>query len=254
MNTQQIDLPFKGKFHSSESAGFKKIFKETIIFVPFFGASQKSLQRHVDLVTALGFDAVTFDLMDDWSSAFLNIVSSQGLFGLKHVWADQIERILNSIQGAKIIYGFSNPNASAFEAIARRNAWDISGMICDGGPSGKLSKSMVKYFAIEKPLPTIALRMVLAILTANLWSPEYPKAISRDLSRFPKGFRLLSIRGWKDPLITPDMIDLVFEGHSQIDWEKLGLPEGKHLDGLKEFPEIYVPRVESFLKEIAHTL
>ncbi len=251
MNEISIDIPFKGRHHLCEKAGFKKLYKDTIVFVPFFGASQKSLQRHVDLVTALGFDAVTFDLMDDWSSAFLNVISSQGLFGLKHVWADQIERILNSVQGSKIIYGFSNPNASAFEAIARRNAWDISGMICDGGPSGKLSKSMVRYFATEKPLPSIALRMVLATITANLWSPDYPRAIGRDLSRLPKGFRILSIRGWKDPLISPEMIDLVFEGHNQIDWEKLSLPEGKHLDGLKEFPELYVPRVESFLKEIA---
>lgn len=245
---------YNAKLNSCEALGYRKKFQETILFVPFFGAHANSLQRHMDLVAGLGFDSVTFELMDDWGAALTQIISSKGQLGLKHVWADQIENLLNSIPGKKIVYSFSNPTASAFEAIAHRNAWDISAMICDGGPSGQLTKSMLKFFSVEKPVPSLFLRMILAGVSANMWSPHYKTAISQDLDKFPKGFRLLSIRGWKDPLISPEMIDKVFEGHDQIDWEKLSIPEGKHLNGLKDFPEQYVPKVQSFLVENSHAI
>lgn len=247
INMPEVNLPYNGKIIRAPT----KRFRETIIFVPFFGADQKNLQRHAEFVGEVGFDCVQFDLNDDWGFSMKNFISSKGEFGLKHIWADQIEEILNLIQGPKILYTFSNPSASAYEATANRNAWDIKAIISDGGPSGKLADSMINFFSHEQPLPTYPLRFILAYATAFLWNPQFSSVIHQDLSRFPKGFRLLSIRGWKDPLISPAMIDMVFEPHHHIDWEKLSLPEATHLNGLKDFPSEYKPAVEIFLKDVA---
>jgi hypothetical protein len=239
-------LPSRGEIFRA----VEKKFKETVLLVPFFGAEKKNLQKHIEFLNGLGFDCAIFDLRDDWSQIATNLLSSQQQFGLKHVWADQIEALLNEIPGDKIIFSFSNPSASAIEAIARRHAIDIKGLICDGGPSGQLWHSMVNYYVHQTPLPFFPLRAALALASATLWHPQFLKVIHSDLEKFPKGFRILSIRGWKDPLITPKMIDMVFEPHHQLDWQKLSLPEGQHLNGLKDFPEEYQPAVAQFLREI----
>ncbi len=231
-----------------------KKFQETVVLVPFFGAQKKNLQRHLDFLNELGFDCAYCQLSDQWNQMFSGFVSSQGEFGLKHVWADQVESALNEIPGPKIIYAFSNPSASAIEAVARRQAVDIKGMICDGGPSGQLWNSMVNYFTFESPIPFLPLKAAAALGTSLLWHPKFLEVIHEDLKKFPKDFRILSIRGWKDPLINPKMIDMVFEPHNQLDWQKLSLPEGTHLDGLKDHPDEYKPAVIQFLKGISSEL
>lgn len=232
----------------------EKKFQETILLVPFFGAKKKNLHRHAEFLNRLGYDCVLFHLLDRWQQLPTNFLSSKSQFGLKHVWADQIEALLNEIPGNKIIFSFSNPSASAIEATSRRNATDIKGMICDGGPSSQLWHSMVNFFTHEQSLYFFPLKALAAAATASLWHPRFLQVIHDDLKKFPKGFRILSIRGWKDPLITPKMIDQVFEPHSQIDWKKLSLPEGTHLNGLKDFPQEYEPAVEAFLGEISTPL
>jgi hypothetical protein len=243
----EAKLSSRGQWHRSPH----KKYQETVLLVPFFGAEKKNLQRHAEFLNELGFDCVVFDLHDDWGQLAHNFLSSKMQFGLKHIWADQIEALLNEIPGNKIIFSFSNPSASAIEAIARRHAADINGLVCDGGPSGQLWSSMVNYFTHETPLPFYPLKAAIAFASASLWHPHFLKVIHEDLAQFPKGFRLLSVRGWKDPLITPKMIDMVFEPHKQLDWQKLSIPEGKHLNGLKDHPDLYVPAVRQFLKEIA---
>ncbi len=240
-------LPSRGEMFPSPH----KKFQETVLLVPFFGAEKKNLRRHIEFLNESGFDCVLMELRDNWSGIATNLFSSQMEFGLKHIWADQIEGILNEIPGDKIIFAFSNPSASAIEAVARRHAADVKGLICDGGPSGQLWHSMVNYFTHEISLVLYPIKAAAALLTASLWHPHFLEVISQDLEKFPKGFRVLSIRGWKDPLITPKMIDMVFEPHTQIDWQKLSIPEGKHVDGLKEHPEEYKAPVLQFLKEIA---
>lgn len=229
-------------------------YKETILIVPFWGAEKKNLQRHYEFLNELGYDCVLFDLKDSWAEMVTNNLSSKAQFGLKHVWAEQIESLLNEIPGKKIVYSFSNPSASAIEAIASRNASDIAGLICDGGPSGQLWHSMVNFFTHETPLPFYPAKAIAAAATALLWHPRFLQVIHDDLKKFPKDFRVLSIRGWKDPLITPRMIDIVFEPHKQLDWQRLSIPEGLHLNGLKDHPDTYKPPVTQFLKEISTPL
>lgn len=240
-----MELSFNGEFLEAS----EKKFQETVVFVPFFGGRKPQLRRHSEFVRDLGFDSVLFDLKFDID---VDIVSPNAGFGMKHVWADQIERVLNEVPGPKILYAFSNPSASAIEAIARRRAHEISGLICDSGPSAKLFWSMVNYFRFEKPVSFRPLRWASALTGTLAWSPDFTQAVHRDLLILPRGFRILSIQGWKDPLIPPDHIDKVFEPHPQIHWTRLGLPQAGHLNGLRDYYDQYVPPVTKFLHSISH--
>lgn len=244
------NLSFGAEFHPAA----KKAYQETVLFSPFHAGKKLQMRRHVELVQELGFDAVDFEYDTGVLSLPNRLVSSQNRLGYKHVWADQVERLFNEIPGRKIVFSFSNPTAGVIEAIARRKAADITGMICDGGPTSRYWTSLVKYFTTEFPVPSLPARWAMATLTTPLWTLNPSRGLAADLARFPKNFPLLSIRGWKDHLIPPQHIDEVFEPHAQLDWRKLSLPEGDHLNGLRDFPEEYRPAVAEFLQQIARPI
>ena len=229
----------------------EQALKPTIIFVPFFGGKPPSLQRHFDYVESLGFSHKFVHLTFHIGKFLTKPVSARAhRFGMKSVWADQIEKVLNETPGKKIIFSFSNPTAGAIEAIVRRNAQDILGLIADGGPSGEMWTSIMGYYTYERHLPTWPLRAAAAMFSAFVMEPDFKNLSQKDLSHFPDGFPVLSIRGWKDPLISPRQIDLIFDRHQQIKWQKLSLPEGGHLNGLRDFPNEYKTGVERFLQQI----
>jgi hypothetical protein len=264
-----VSFPYEGRLFKSRN----KKYEETILFVPFFGAIQRELARHVKLVTDLGYDAVVFDLQKtpallDFSQGILTPlkkwrerqetlkvpISSQMKFGLKHVYADQIENMLNILPGKKIIFSFSNPGGAAIEALARRQCMDVTGVIFDSGPSGKFVESFSNLAKYEWKIDSIALRYILAPLLSYAWSPYLHKDLHTDLAHFPKGFKILSIRGWKDRLIPPDHIDAIFDPHQNLNWRKLSLPEADHLVGLRDYRDEYAPAVEKFLHGISTPL
>lgn len=240
-------LSYDGELFKSSN----KKYEETVLLVPFFQGKKINLKRHIDWLNEIGFDCVFFDLKDEWHEVGFHLFTKDNRFGMKHVWTEQIETVLGEIHGRKIIFSFSNPSASAIETIARCGAKDIAGFLCDSGPSGSLNESMIRYFTVEEPIPFYPVKWVASWAVTLLWHPNFKKVIHQDLKKFPKGFRVLSIRGWADPLITPQMIDQLFEPHSQIDWQKLSLPQAGHLNGLKDFRDQYVEPVERFLKEIS---
>jgi hypothetical protein len=225
----------------------KRLFKETIVLVPFFGAKSYSLNKHISFLNDLGYDCYLVILKDSFRFEISNYFNSKLDFGKKNLWAEQIESVLNAIPGNKILFAFSNPSGSAIEAIARRNGADITGLICDGGPSEELLASFENYFENEMSIKNSLLKYTAAFMVSLSWGSEFAKSIHADLCRFKKGFKILSIRGFKDQLITPSMIDQIFDPHPQIDWRKLSLPQGGHLDGLKEFPKEYKAAVSRFL-------
>lgn len=242
---QDIQLPYDGTFYYAKN----KKFKETIFFVHFYEGSKLLLKRHIEFVNDLGFDAFAFNLIST-KEYFKNPLSKHKNLGIKHVYADQIEFLLNAISGKKIIFSFSNPTASAIEAMYLRNCLDITALICDSGPSGKFVKSffnLLRYYKEKSLLETLAKSVFLPFF----WSRYLHTDIEKHLSHFPKGFPILSIRGWKDELIPPDHIDFLFEGHPNLSWRKLSLPLAGHLNGLKDFRDSYTAGVKNFLNEVA---
>ena len=137
-----------GEFFPSEH----RKYQEVIFFVHFYSGNKKNLRRHVEYVNGLGFDAFAFNL----SGGTLNkkdlfklkiplSITARGKFGTKHMYAEQIEQMMNEMDRPKIVYAFSNPSASAMEAMARRKCFDIKAMICDSGPSGQFIFSSYYY-------------------------------------------------------------------------------------------------------------
>lgn len=241
-------LPFEGEFFLSR----KKKFEELIFFVHFYDGSKRQLLRHIKMVNDLGFDAFAFQLQGTHKDLLKHIPLNTGLkFGMKHAYADQIEKLLNEIPGKKIIFSFSNPSAAAIEAMARRQCSDTVALICDSGPTARFLPSAYKLFGEEYKVQSFALKAALAPLLSLGWSPHLHRDMSAQLASFPEGFKILSIRGWRDKLIPPSHIDEVFEPHTNLDWTKLSLPESDHLTGLRDFPSEYIPGVEKFLNSIA---
>lgn len=240
-------IPFGGRllFPNEEK------HEATVVIVPFYQGRQGHLQRHIQMILDLGFKVCVFDLYSQGPWRLDTLFSSRDMFGLKSIWADQIEGILNSFDGPKIIFAFSNPSASAFEAIARRNAVDVLGMICDSGPSGNFISSIVNMLRQEKRAGPLPLRWATALTMSLGWSLDFKNVVHKDLANLPEGFPILSIRGWKDKIVTPYDIDKVFEPHPQLQWKKLSLPMAEHLNGLRDFPDEYRAPVAEFLKSLA---
>jgi pimeloyl-ACP methyl ester carboxylesterase len=243
-------LPFEGELHR---AGEKK-YLETVLIVPFYGAKKSALHRHVSFLNDLGYDVAVFSILKESRTLQKSLFSSKEYFGMMHIWADQVEALLNALPGKKIIFAFSNPSASAIKAIARRNAVDVTGLVCDSGPANNMFDSLINYFTFEEPLRFMPLKFLAAAGSRLMWSSELSAGVHRDLDALPKDFKILSIRGWKDRLITTHNIDQVFEPHLNIDWQKLSLPQAGHLNGLRDFKEEYAEPVQKFLQSISHRL
>lgn len=245
---KDVKLPFEGEFYLSR----KKKYEELIFFVHFYEGGKRQLLRHIRMVNDLGFDAFAFQLQGTAKDLWKKLpISSDNHFGVKHLYADQIEKLLNEVPGKKIIYAFSNPSAAAIEAMARRHCSDTVALICDSGPTARFIPSAYNLFAEEYKVRSFLLKVALTPVLSIGWSTHLHKDIHAQLDSFPEGFRILSIRGWKDKLIPPAHIDEVFEPHHNLNWSKLSLPESDHLTGLRDFPSEYIPVVEKFLSEVA---
>ena len=242
--------PDDGELFKSEQRKSDRL----IFFVHFFQGHKKALKRHIELVNDLGFDAYVFNLKDSPKEHYFvpySHISKQ--FGMKHALADQIETHLNlmSEYENKIVFAFSNVAGCAIEAIARRmrtGHFDIKAMICDSGPGSDFIYSSYKLAQEQLGIKSLPVRIIQTPIIAFGWSPKLHKDLHLDLQTFPQDFPLLSIRGWRDKLISPEHIDKVFEPHQNLQWKKLSLPEAGHLNGLRDFPSEYRPGLEDFLR------
>lgn len=240
-------LPYEAEVHLAK----EKKFEETIIFVHHFGGDKRTVLRHVRIVNELGFDSVRFNLKFNMNA---DKISAFGDFkiGLRSVWAGQIQDILNLIEGKKTLYCFSMPSAAAIQAISQRNAFEISGLICDGGPFLRIISRTWALYEKAYKIENRFSRALLTILSFGMWGPNFKGEIKKYFSNLPYGFPILSIRGGKDQLVPEAAISELFALAENLKIEVLFLPEADHLEGLKNFAKDYAPRVEAFLKSISH--
>jgi hypothetical protein len=230
-----------------------KKFAALIFFVHFYNGHKKALLRHIRFVNQLGYDAYAFNLRDQMKQHFMVPYSPiSKKFGMKHALADQIEQHLDLLSeyDVKIMFAFSNISACAIEAMARRPDIYFQGLICDSGPSMEFVKSAYNLYTYAEPIKFLPLRLVATPIFSLGWSKDLHKDLHADLRKFRDGFQVLSIRGWKDQLISPSAIDQVFEPCKNLVWQKLSLPEAEHLTGLRDFPTEYKPAVEEFLTSL----
>lgn len=234
----------------------EKKSEHLIFFAHFFKGHKKALRRHIDFVNELGFDAYAFNLKDDLKDHFYVPYShSSKKFGMKHALAEQIGQHLEltSDYQTKIIYAFSNVAGCAIEAHTLRlkeGKNDVVAMVCDSGPgAGNFFQSSYMLLQEQIGVESLPLKLMATPAVAFGWSPKLNQDISKDLQSFPEGFPILSIRGWRDRLISPTDIDKVFDHHTNLNWKKLALPEAGHLNGLRDFPSEYKPGVEDFLNQ-----
>lgn len=227
-----------------------------IFFAHFFQGHKKALKRHIEFVNELGYDCYAFNLKDSPKDHYYvpySHVSKK--FGMKHALADQIEEHLNFLTEykTKIIYAFSNVAGCAIEVLARRfqsGSHDIVALIADSGPGKSFFKASYKLLQYQIGVKSFPLKLAGTPLVAFGWSPALHDDIEKDLQKLPLHFPVLSIRGWRDLLISPKSIDAIFEKQNHLDWKKLPLPEAGHLNGLRDFPSEYRPGVENFLNTI----
>lgn len=246
----------KKKTYPDEGELFKAVVKKhdaLIFFVHFYQGHKKALLRHIRFMNQLGYDAYAFNIKDKLSDHYgLPYSHVSKKFGLKHAIADQIEEHINLLPEYKhkIAFAFSNVSACCMEAMARRpDMTEFIGLICDSGPSLNFKDSAYNLYKYSIPI-AYPLRLLAAPILAYGWSADLHKDVPGDLMMLPQGFPVLSIRGWKDPLIKPADIDLIFEPCKNLVWQKLSLPEVGHLTGLRDFPQEYKPAVEKFLNSI----
>lgn len=241
------DLPYEGEW----SFASKRKFDATVIFVHHFGGSKRSLLRHARLLNELGFDCVRFNLKYNMTQApkSLSLLGDFKL-GLRRIWADQIQDILNLVPGPKILFSFSMPGAAAVEAIARRNAHQIMGFICDSGPFLQITEATWKLYKFAYKIENPLLRAFYTALSFSMWGINFKSEIKSYFKSFPKQFRILSIRSGADRLVALSAIDAFFALANNCNIEVLNIANADHLEGLKNYSQVYVSNLNVFLESL----
>lgn len=211
--------------------------------------NRNTFHRHIKLLNSWGFDVVTFDLYYGNTSAAVSPWGITGVFQFVYRgWVRQIQDVLDSFDGPKIVFSMSGPSMSGL--IACEGRVDIVKYVCDGGPFAKLWKCTLRMMEQQSKIPTVFLRIVSTTLATLYWGPQAYGFLNRALNSWPSDRPLLSIRGLKDPIVPPDNIAAIFTPHPHLPLTVCEIPEGQHLDGLKSFPEIYTQALERFLLKV----
>lgn len=218
----------------------------TVIFVHNMFGSARSPLRHQKWLNELGYNTVSFDLFGaSTRTQLLSPKIFKGLYkGNFYLWKQHIQKVFESVSGPKIIYAFSGPALSALIAAGSRS--DILKVICDGGPFSNIGANTQNLFEHNLNLPFEPVLKSVATLAAKAWGPAALNDLEATLKRWKPSRPILSIRGMKDPICPPETLERALKA-LPFTPQILEIPEGVHLDGLKNHADIYQPAVEKFL-------
>ncbi len=248
--TKQINrLPYNGKVHEPPELKSQVVF----ILVHHYGGNNRTLHRHIKLVNSMGYKAVSFELEGAHKQKmFIPPISKNFKWGLRHIWADRIEEILNCISGEKIIFTLSNPSYSALDAIYRLKAKNIKAIICDGGPFFDIYKSYWNLFTYAIRY-NFLIRIFQTFFGAIYWNTfNYKQNAKKYIKSFSDDIPLLSIRAEQDMLVAEKSIDKCLSTYNKKLITKIIIPEAAHLMGIKKNKKIYRQSILKFL--IRHQL
>ena len=219
--------------------------RETVIFVHHMWGSHKSLRRHCKHLNEMGFDCICFDLIFGSRQAvgFHPLLRYLPL-GLFHIWFKQIQRVFDRVEGDKILYCFSAPVLSGFLACEGRK--DIKKVICDGGPFYDVYKNSKNFFAFHG-IRQKQLNILFSLCGFSFFGYQCLFRLSGVLSRWQK-VPILSVQNLGDTMVFIESIKKVFEPHRHLNLKVLEIPTDGHLNGLKDFPELYCKALVDFLE------
>jgi hypothetical protein len=189
---------------------------------------------------------VTFNLYRASTIKDANPFGWRGYFRFMHqCWVEQVQDVLDSVEGKKIIYAMSGPSIAAIIAASGRN--DITHLICDSGPFKEIWSCTYRLFTQIWHIPTALLRAVFTTGAVFLWGPHAFKRSQQALAEWSTKVPILSVRGEKDPLIFDSNIEGIFQNHRHLNLFIWRIANGHHLDGLKINPELYKNKIVEFL-------
>jgi pimeloyl-ACP methyl ester carboxylesterase len=222
----------------------------TVIFIHHYGGSRATSHWHQSLVNDMGFDAFAFDLsgnrIPQWSGRFPENLEFHS--GVIERWADELNAVLDTISGPKILYSFSFPSVAVPAALFRRPRADVRAWICDGGPFLEMMSCQWNLFTSGYPVPNPLKRAALTAYSyTRMGGPLYTLRVHKWVRALSPDLPILSIRGAHDPLVPPRATDLFFACNPRLNLQRFLMPEGGHLDGLKRFAKEYTETVRSFL-------
>lgn len=233
----------------------ESIHDATVVFIHHFGGSRATSRKHQDLVLSAGFRASAFDLsgnvIPSWKGLWPKDVHGFDR-GMIERWARELEIVLDSLAGTKILYSFSFPSACVAALLGARPRADVRGWICDGGPFLDIWQCMWNLFTYAERTPNGLKR--LGLTTISYWmagGPDYVRRVRRWTSRLDPALPILSIRSGADVLVPPPAIDRFFEAAPKKNFSTLLLPNAAHLKGLEADPQVYRARVVDFLRAAA---
>jgi len=238
-------LPYNAILHEPPQKKSEVVF----ILIHHYGGNNKTLKRHIMLVNSLGYAAISFELEGAHNQkVFFPPISKNFKWGLRFVWADRIENILNKVPGEKIIFSLSNPSNSMIDAVHRTKGKNIKAIICDGGPFFDIYKCYWNLFthAFKYPIP---LRLLQLVFGAIYWNPLFYKSqTKKQLKTFSHKIPLLSIRAEDDKLVPVSSIDKCLSTYPKNNITQVLIPDTGHLMGIKYKKQEYHQVISDFLK------
>ena len=218
-----------------------------MVFVHHMWGSHKTTRRHQNLVNELGFNCVSFDLLfgSKYKKYPLHPLVRYLPFGVFQLWKMQLHQVLDQLEGTKILYSFSGPSLSSLWVASERK--DVMKVICDGGPFEQIYSNTRNFFRHEVGLSQSWAQSMASFLGTAVWGLRPLKKLHKVLDHWPTHIPILSIRGNQDDIVDIDSIRNLFNQHPDLPLTVAELPEGKHLDGLKNFPTPYRNFVQEFL-------
>ncbi len=218
----------------------------TVVLIHNMWGNHRILQRHVQLFQNLGYSCATFNL---YKASSIKDPHPFGFFDnfkfMHQLWVEQIEDVLNSIGGKKIVFAMSGPAVAAIIAGAKRT--DITHLICDSGPFKEVWQCTYRLLTQIWHIPTAPLRAIFTTVSVFLWGPTAYRRSQKALLAWNQSIPIFSIRGVRDPLVFPQNIEGIFKDHKNLNVTVWTIADAHHLDGLKVFPEIYQEKISSFL-------
>lgn len=210
-----------------------------MVFLHQFGGNRESSYRHQDMVLDMGHNSFAFDLRPGATKTSIDD------------WARDLKRVLDSLQGDKILYTFSFPSVAVPALLGRRQRADVRGWISDGGPFCDVWHCVRRLLAKRKRGNPIARLIRTWQAWRNFGGFDYDVNVRRWLESLDPEFPILSIRATADQLVPVHSIDRFFDLNQRLNLTKFTLEGVGHLEGLRRAPENYRRAVENFLKTVS---